>query len=199
MKMVKRPAETAAQVKVRMPKEMQRSIEREANRSGQTINAEILRRLESGYQSDALLAGLLNTEDAPLLRIIAQAMLLSRAWPGDRADILPIAIKAIVDTYFNLPLPPATDKEKSGRNLADAALLGAGFRTPPAERSKISANEPYEIYYVARKYGVSADAVRAVIKRVSNTRKKVYAALGKMDNEETSKNERSRTHQAKEG
>jgi hypothetical protein len=197
MKMVKRPAETAAQVKVRMPKEMQRSIEREANRSGQTINAEILRRLESGYQSDALVAGLLDADSAPLLRIIAQAMYLARDWPGDRSKTLPIAIKTIVDTYFNLPLPPATDKEKSGRNLADAALLGAGFRTSPAERSKISAKEPYEIYYVARKYGVSADAVRKVIQRVGNTRNKVRAVLDKTDNEGGIKDERSGT-QAKE-
>jgi Protein of unknown function (DUF3606) len=49
-----------------------------------------------------------------------------------------------------------------------------------SDRSKISGKEPYEIYYVARKYGVSADAVRKVIKRVGNTRKKVYATLEKM-------------------
>jgi hypothetical protein len=49
-----------------------------------------------------------------------------------------------------------------------------------SDRSKISGKEPYEIYYVARKYGVSANAVRKVIKRVGNTRKKVYATLEKM-------------------
>jgi hypothetical protein len=49
-----------------------------------------------------------------------------------------------------------------------------------SDRAKISGKEPYEVYYVARKYGVSADAVRKVIKRVGNTRKKVYAALEKM-------------------
>jgi hypothetical protein len=49
-----------------------------------------------------------------------------------------------------------------------------------SDRSKISGKEPYEVYYVARKYGVSADAVRKVIKRVGNSRKKVYAALEKM-------------------
>ena len=37
----------------------------------------------------------------------------------------------------------------------------------------------YEVYYVARKYGVSSDSVRNVIKRVGNNRKKVYAALKK--------------------
>jgi Protein of unknown function (DUF3606) len=49
-----------------------------------------------------------------------------------------------------------------------------------SDRSRLSGKEPYEVYYAARKYGVSADAVRKVIKRVGNTRKKVYAALEKM-------------------
>jgi Mor family transcriptional regulator len=49
-----------------------------------------------------------------------------------------------------------------------------------ADRAKISGKEPYEVYYVARKYGVSADTVRKVIKRVGNSRKKVYATLEKM-------------------
>ncbi len=49
-----------------------------------------------------------------------------------------------------------------------------------SDRSKISGKEPYEVYYVARKYGVSADTVRKVVKRVGNSRKKVYAALEKM-------------------
>ena len=48
-----------------------------------------------------------------------------------------------------------------------------------ADRSRVSASEPYEVYYVARKFGVSADTVRGVIKRVGNSRKKVYAALEK--------------------
>ncbi len=48
-----------------------------------------------------------------------------------------------------------------------------------ADRARVSATERYEVYYVARKYGVSADTVRGVIKRVGNSRKKVYAALGK--------------------
>jgi Mor family transcriptional regulator len=49
-----------------------------------------------------------------------------------------------------------------------------------ADCSRVSGSEPYEVYYVARKYGVSADTVRKVIKRVGNSRKKVYAALEKM-------------------
>ena len=49
-----------------------------------------------------------------------------------------------------------------------------------ADRARVSGSETYEVYYVARKYGVSADTVRKVIKRVGNSRKKVYAALEKM-------------------
>jgi len=49
-----------------------------------------------------------------------------------------------------------------------------------SDRARISGSEPYEVYYVARKYGVSADTVRKVIKRAGNSRKKVYAALEKM-------------------
>jgi Mor family transcriptional regulator len=49
-----------------------------------------------------------------------------------------------------------------------------------ADRARVSASEPYEVYYVARKYKVSADTVRKVIKKVGNMRTKVYAALEKM-------------------
>ena len=49
-----------------------------------------------------------------------------------------------------------------------------------ADRSKVAASQPYEVYYVARKYGVSADTVRQVIKRVGNSRAKIYAVLEKM-------------------
>lgn len=48
-----------------------------------------------------------------------------------------------------------------------------------ADRARVSGSQPSEVYYVARKYGVSADTVRNVIKRVGNSRKKVYAALDK--------------------
>jgi hypothetical protein len=49
-----------------------------------------------------------------------------------------------------------------------------------ADRSRVAGSQRSEVYYVARKYGVSADTVRSVIKRVGNSRKKVYAALDKM-------------------
>lgn len=49
-----------------------------------------------------------------------------------------------------------------------------------ADRARVSAGQPSEVYYVAKKYGVSADTVRKVIKRVGNSRTKVYAALQKM-------------------
>jgi hypothetical protein len=49
-----------------------------------------------------------------------------------------------------------------------------------ADRARVSASQPYEVYYVARKFKVSADTVRKVIKKVGNLRAKVYAALEKM-------------------
>jgi hypothetical protein len=49
-----------------------------------------------------------------------------------------------------------------------------------ADRARVSGSQPSEVYYVAKKYGVSADTVRKVIKRVGNSRKKVYAALEKI-------------------
>ena len=49
-----------------------------------------------------------------------------------------------------------------------------------ADRSRVSGSQRSEVSYVARKYGVSADKVRSVIKRVGNSRKKVYAALDKI-------------------
>jgi hypothetical protein len=49
-----------------------------------------------------------------------------------------------------------------------------------ADKSRVSGSQRSEVGYVARKYGVSAETVRRVIKRVGNSRKKVYAALDKM-------------------
>jgi hypothetical protein len=51
--MAKKPE--AVQVKVRMPKDLHRRIEREAGRRGQTINAEILGRLERDFRTSETL------------------------------------------------------------------------------------------------------------------------------------------------
>ena len=48
-----------------------------------------------------------------------------------------------------------------------------------ADRARISGKQPYEVYYVARKFGVSADTVRKAIKKIGNMRAKVYAELEK--------------------
>jgi Protein of unknown function (DUF3606) len=53
-------------------------------------------------------------------------------------------------------------------------------RSRKADRSRVAAGQPSEVYYVARKFGVSADTVRKAIKKVGNSRAKVYAALEKM-------------------
>ena len=49
-----------------------------------------------------------------------------------------------------------------------------------ADRGRVSGSQRSEVSYVAKKFGVSAEAVRRVIKRVGNSRKKVYAALSKI-------------------
>jgi hypothetical protein len=48
-----------------------------------------------------------------------------------------------------------------------------------ADRSRVSGSQRSEVSYVAKKFGVSPDKVRSVIKRVGNSRKKVYAELSK--------------------
>lgn len=48
-----------------------------------------------------------------------------------------------------------------------------------ADRARISGKQRYEVYYVARKFRVSADTVRKAIKKVGNMRAKVYAELEK--------------------
>src|SRR5262249_31584844 len=49
-----------------------------------------------------------------------------------------------------------------------------------SDRTRVAGKQRAEVSYVARKYGVSADTVRKVIKRVGNNRTKVYAALEKI-------------------
>jgi hypothetical protein len=53
-------------------------------------------------------------------------------------------------------------------------------RSGKVDRDRVSGSQKYEVYYVARKFGVSADTVRKVIKKVGNMRVKIYAALEKM-------------------
>jgi transposase-like protein len=54
-----------------------------------------------------------------------------------------------------------------------------GKKRSKADRARISAKQPHEVYYVARKFGVSADTVRKAIKKVGHMRAKVYAELEK--------------------
>lgn len=52
-------------------------------------------------------------------------------------------------------------------------------RSGKADRARVSSKQKYEVYYIARKFGVSADTVRSVIKKVGNMRVKIYAELEK--------------------
>ena len=74
-------------------------------------------------------------------------------------------------------------KKKVARKKASkkkAVKAAASKRSRKSDRSKVSGKQPHEIYYVARKFGVRPDDVRQVIKKVGNSREKIYAALEKM-------------------
>ena len=81
-----------------------------------------------------------------------------------RADTVRAAIKRVGNSRAKVYAVLADSKKKSGK----------------ADKARISASQAHEVYYVARKFGVSADTVRATIKRVGNSRTKVYAALEKL-------------------
>ena len=49
-----------------------------------------------------------------------------------------------------------------------------------ADRARVSGSEPYEVYYFARKHRMTAAAVRKLIKKIGNSRKKLEAAVAKM-------------------
>jgi hypothetical protein len=78
----------------------------------------------------------------------------------------------------------ALGRKKASRKKAStkkaSKKVAASKRGRKADRSKVSGKQPYEIYYVARKFGVRPDDVRQVIKKVGNSREKIYAALEKM-------------------
>jgi Protein of unknown function (DUF3606) len=49
-----------------------------------------------------------------------------------------------------------------------------------SDRSLVSAKQRYEVYYFARKHRMKPAAVRALIKKVGHSRKKLEAAVAKM-------------------
>src|SRR5262245_60456794 len=70
---------------VRMTKDLHRRIQRDADKHGQTINAEILRRLEGSFQSDRLFEGVLAPHNAKLVRMIGQAAIMAGDWRGNKS------------------------------------------------------------------------------------------------------------------
>ena len=52
-------------------------------------------------------------------------------------------------------------------------------KTGKADRSKVAGNEKYEVAYAAKKGKTTPAKVRAAIKKVGNSRKKVEAQLKK--------------------
>jgi hypothetical protein len=49
-----------------------------------------------------------------------------------------------------------------------------------SDRSLVSAKQRYEVYYLARKHRMKPAAVRALIKKVGHSRKKLEAAIAKV-------------------
>lgn len=49
-----------------------------------------------------------------------------------------------------------------------------------ADRARVSASEPYEVRYFAKKNRMTPAAVRKLIKKVGNSRKKLEAAVKRM-------------------
>jgi Arc-like DNA binding dprotein len=125
--MVKKPT-GPAEVKVRMPKDLHRKIQRDADRHGQTINAEILRRLESSFQSDRMFEGILTPHNAKLIRMFGLAIVLAGNWKGDdkRIDSLQRALETIFVVYAGMPRPQRADptRLKAGDSLLEAAISG---------------------------------------------------------------------------
>jgi hypothetical protein len=100
----------AVQVKVRMPKDLQRKIQRDADRHGQTINAEILKRIENSFQSDRMFEGILTPENAKFVRMIGQAAILAGDWRGSKARF-----EALEDAIVRILYAAALDLIKRER------------------------------------------------------------------------------------
>jgi len=49
-----------------------------------------------------------------------------------------------------------------------------------ADRAKVSSKQEYEVRFVADKFGISRASVRAIIKRVGNSRRKIYAEIRRL-------------------
>jgi hypothetical protein len=53
-------------------------------------------------------------------------------------------------------------------------------KTGRTDRSKVAANEGYELAYFAKKHGISQDLARAMIKKIGNNREKLNKAAEKL-------------------
>ena len=52
-------------------------------------------------------------------------------------------------------------------------------KTGAVDRSKVAANEGYELAYFAKKHGISHDLARAIIRKIGNNREKLNKAAEK--------------------
>ncbi len=86
------------------------------------------------------------------------------AYYARKHGITPAAVRKLIKRVGN------------SRKKLDAALK----RHAKADRARVSANQPHEVAYFARKHRMTAAAVRKLIKRVGNSRKKLEAAAKRM-------------------
>jgi hypothetical protein len=136
-----------------MPRDVHRKIQREADRHGQTINAEILKRLENSFQSDKMFEGILATHNAKLVRMMGLAALLAGDWRTNK-----IRFEALEEAVVWILYAAALDlvkrerekfeKEKPTREqLTEEAARGGEFGSSIAqivitnELPQLSANE----------------------------------------------------------
>ena len=107
--MAKKPE--TLQVKVRMPKDLHRRIQREADKKGQTINAEILGRLENSFHVEGMLSKIEKSvrESANSIRKVTAEI--------DKAETVAIAAGVNVDNELDVAAGRSRSKSAYRKRL----------------------------------------------------------------------------------
>jgi hypothetical protein len=81
--MARKQTDTVA-LTLRIREDLRRKLERQAEQRDVSLNSEIIRRLESSFQSDRMFEGVLAPDNAKFVRMIGQAAILAGDWRGNR-------------------------------------------------------------------------------------------------------------------
>ena len=130
--MAKRGSEIM-QVRLRMRRDQHRRLEREAEKRGQTINAEALRRLEGSYDTESLVRQMAggSGENRWLLDLISRVLYALHGWESstddDRHRSLDAAVSLLIKgirkgSITNADLGEVRDAEGRGRLAAYSAF-----------------------------------------------------------------------------